>query len=81
MRVISPWLPEKKTFIEIIGNENYYKKFVLCENEIYINQLKMVSNFFINDFNDKTKNLVTIDKSYKIFEILDLWRKDLKDKN
>ena len=81
MRIISPWLPEKKTIIEIIGNENYYKKFVLCENEIYINQLKMVSNFFINDFNDKTKNLVTIDKSYKIFEIIDLWKKDLKDNN
>jgi predicted dehydrogenase len=79
MRIISPWLPEKKTIIEIIGNENYYKKFVLCKNEIYANQLNIVSNFFMNDFNSDSKNLVTIDKSYQIFEILDCWKKDLKD--
>ena len=77
LRIITPWLPEKKTIIEITENENYYKKFILCKNTIYTNQLNVVSNFFMKKIKKEFKNLVTIEKSYRIFEILDIWKKTL----
>jgi predicted dehydrogenase len=79
LRVISPWLPEKKSIIEIIDGEDYYKRLVLSEHSIYANQLNIASQYFNKKIDDRNLNLVTIEKSIEIFHILDFWINNIKD--
>ena len=47
-----PWLPSKKTYIEIDSNNHYYKRFVRCNFSVYANQI----NFFNNMINKRLKS-------------------------
>ena len=72
----SPWLPDKKTFLEIGNNEGYYKKFIKSDLSVYANQIKNVSNEFLNKVN-KVQNLFNISKSVQNMEYLDDWMKNI----
>ena len=73
LKVPSPWLPEKKTYVEIIKPNSYYKKFISCNKSVYANQIDLVSNEFLN--NNKFKvPLVGIDESVEISNTLSQWR-------
>jgi len=78
MKITSPWLPEQKSIIEIIDGENYYKKFVICKNYLYINQLNSTSEYFYKKNYLQSNNLINIEKSYEIFKILDYWLNNIK---
>ena len=67
-----PWLPKKKTFLEIYNKERYYKKFINSELTIYAEQIKNVSNEFLGLNNPKTK-LYDINKSLNNMNYLNEW--------
>ncbi len=71
--VPSPWLPSKKSYIEIKKNGSYFKKFIDSKLDIFSVQIQIVSDYF-----DKTKMLkndllIDINKSLKINNILNTW--------
>ena len=72
----SPWLPPKKSYIEVENSSSYYKKFTSSEKTIYATQIDNISNLFIQKSPDK-KNNVNIDESIEIMKILDNWMNNL----
>ena len=70
-----PWLPQKKTFIEVETKSRYYKNFILTEKNTYVHQLEKVSKFFLNSLKEKNF-LVDINESLEISRIIDLWLKN-----
>ena len=75
--VPAPWLPPKKSYLEIIKDNSYYKKFTITDKSVYAIQIENVSNKF-NKIKDKeNKLLVDINSSVDIMKILDLWRKKI----
>ena len=75
--VPAPWLPPKKSYLEIIKDNSYYKKFSITDKSVYAIQIENVSNKF-NKIKDKeNKLLVDINSSVDIMKILDLWRKKI----
>ena len=73
MNIPSPWLPEKKSYIEIFKGKSYYKKFTVSSKDIYANQLEKVSNSFNNMNGEHNKLLIDIDDSVKIMKTIDNW--------
>ena len=73
IKIASPWLPGKKSYLEINKNNSYYKKFVLSENSVYISQIKEVSDNFLKK-NVINQYLINIDQSVDISKILSDWR-------
>jgi len=69
----NPWLPSKKSYIEIIKDNSYYKKFINTKKNIYSIQIENVSNRFNNHKNKDNNLLVDIDESLRIMKILDEW--------
>jgi len=72
----SPWLPGKKTFFEIFNKERYYKQFIESDLSVYANQIKNVSNEFLNKGSDGDK-LFDISKAVKNMKYLDFWIKNI----
>ena len=70
--VTTPWLPEKKSFIEIKSKTRYYKSFINSKLDIFANQIDIVNkcilegkketNFPGMKWNDSIKNMLIIDK-------------------
>ena len=75
--VPSPWLPSKKSYLEIIKDNSYYKKFINTDKNVYTIQIENVSNKFNKIENEKNKLLVDINSSVHIMKTLDLWRKKI----
>ena len=75
--VPSPWLPEKKGYLEITKSSSYYKKFINTESNVYTIQIKNISNRFNNVQDEAGKLLIDINDSIHIMEILDLWSKEI----
>ena len=73
IKIASPWLPGKKSYLEINKNNSYYKKFVLSENSVYISQIKEVSDKFLKK-NITNQYLIDINQSVDISKILSDWR-------
>ena len=70
----NPWLPEKKTTLDIEINNSSYKKFVNSELSIFANQTqKIAENFQNNVIGDEF--LVDIDDSLNIMKNLTEWSK------
>jgi len=69
----NPWLPSKKSYIEVIKDNSYYKKFINTKKNIYSIQIENVSNRFNNHKNKDNNLLVDIDESLRIMKILDEW--------
>lgn len=78
IKIPSPWLPSQKSFIEIAGNNHYYKSFTNIKNDIYSNQIEKISNNFLDKKNQNYNSLVDIEESYEIMLILDKWMKNKK---
>jgi len=73
----SPWLPSKKSFIEVQKNNgSYYKKFSTAEKSVYAIQIEAISNLFF-DKSPHKKNNVDINESIEIMKILDFWIKSI----
>jgi len=75
--VPSPWLPSKKSYLEIIKGSSYYKNFINTDSNVYTIQIKNVSNRFSNVNNEAGKLLIDINDSVNIMKILDLWSKKI----
>ena len=76
MKINSPWLPGKKTFLEIYNKNRYYKQFIESDLSVYANQIKNVSNEFLNKISVGDK-LFDISKAVKNMRYLDLWIKNI----
>ena len=72
-----PWLPEKKVFLEIYNKSRYYKNFVFSDLSVYANQIKNVSNEFLNNNNNKNR-LFDISKSLENMTYLDHWMQSIR---
>jgi dihydrodiol dehydrogenase / D-xylose 1-dehydrogenase (NADP) len=75
--VPSPWLPSKKSYLEIIKDNSYYKKFINTNKNVYTNQIENVSNKFKRVENKINKLLVNINDSVDIMKTLGLWREKI----
>ena len=78
--ITQPWLPEKKTYVEIYNNKRYFKKFINCELTIYAEQIRNISNEIIGTENSKVK-LFDIFKSLNNMHYLNKWMNDSKKIN
>ena len=78
--VNNPWLPDKKSTLDIKTGNSFYKKFVNSELTIYANQIQKISE----NFEKKIKNdtfAVNIDDSLHIMKNLSLWSNLIKNNN
>ena len=71
-----PWLPAKKTFLEIVTETRSYKTFINSELSLYANQIRNVSNEFLGKNNNDLK-LFKIAESVESMKYLDFWMKDI----
>ena len=73
----NPWLPEKKTTLDIKKSNSFYKQFVNSELSIFANQIqKIAENFQNKDKSDEF--LVDINDSLNIMKNLTEWSKLIK---
>ena len=75
INIPTPWLPSEKSYIEVINEKSYYKKFTTSKN-IYSTQIETIANLF-NENSTNNKNIVNINESIAIMEIIDAWRESL----
>ena len=71
--VPEPWLPGKKTFIEVKNKKKYYKKFISTQKSVYAHQIEKVSNAIFNNSMDD-ENLFNINKSILCSYLLEKWK-------
>ena len=71
--VTEPWLPGKKTFIEVKNKKKYYKKFIISQKSVYAHQIEKVSNAIFNNSIDD-ENLFNINKSIFCSNLLEKWK-------
>jgi len=70
-----PWLPEKKTFLEVVTKLRSYKIFVNSDLSVYANQIRSVSDEFLGKSNNKLE-LFEISQSVENMKYLDFWIKN-----
>ena len=78
MIVAFPWLPGKKAFLEIYNKSRYYKSFVHSDLSVYANQIKNVSNEFLNNNNNNKNRLFDVSKSLENMINLDHWMQSIR---
>ena len=71
----SPWLPEKKSFIEVNKKNSSYKIILNSERSIYAQQIYNFSNFIINNSHEIKSPNLSLDESLKIPKLLSEWSK------
>ena len=71
-----PWLPEKKVFLEIFNKNRYYKTFINSKLSVYANQIKNVSDQFLEKENNNHR-LFDIYRSVENMKYLDCWIKSI----
>lgn len=75
----NPWLPDKKSTLDIKNDSSFYKKFINSELTIYANQIQKISENFENKIkNDKFA--VNILDSLHIMKNLSLWSNLIRNK-
>lgn len=67
--ILEPWVPKKKSFIEIETKSRYYKKFFNIDKNMYSHQIEQVSKAFL----EKNSLLVDIDESLEISSVITSW--------
>ena len=72
----SPWLPDKKSFMEIYLKERNYKKFINIDRSIYANQISVVSDLIKHNFSEAKFPLLNLEESLKVSKLLDDWTKN-----
>ena len=70
----NPWLPGKKSLIEVQIGKHYYKKTINSEKDVYSNQIENITNLFIDQNSSRDDLFINIDKSVEIMEIIDKWK-------
>lgn len=78
LKVFSPWLPEKKSILEIHQNNSYYKKFVVSDKSVYSNQIFKISKSFLEKKDEDDHIMVNYDQSLEIMKILEIWKNKLE---
>ena len=71
-----PWLPEKKTYLDVFTKNRSFKTFISSDLTIYANQIKNVSNEFLGKTTDNLK-LFDIKNAYENMKYLDYWIKSI----
>ncbi len=77
LTINDPWLPEKKTTLDIKNNNSFYKKFVNSDLSIFANQTQKISDCFKKKIK-KDKLLVDINDSLNIMRNLTEWSNLIK---
>ena len=73
IKINEPWLPNKKTNIEVCSNNHFFLKTINSNLSVYANQIQNVSESFMNDNNDKY--LFDINKSLTMMKLIENWLK------
>ena len=73
IKINNPWLPDKKTNIEVSSNGHYFIKTINSHLSVYANQIQNVSDSFIN--NNNAKYLFDINKSIINMKLIENWLK------
>ena len=73
IKIKEPWLPGKKTNIEVSADNHYFLKTINSNLSVYANQIQNVSESFIN--NNENKNLFDINKSIFNMKLIQNWLK------
>ncbi len=71
IKIKEPWLPSKKSIIEISNKKHFYIKSINSKLSIYANQIEKVSEIF-NNKNSKL-NLFDIEKSLINMKLISNW--------
>lgn len=77
--VSSPWLPEKKSYIEICKKEHSYKIFSDSNKSVYAQQICNVSDLIINNLTEGKFPNINLRESLENMKLLTLWNKKIKD--
>ncbi len=75
INVLNPWLPNKNSQIEVSSNKHFYVKSIKSNLSIYANQIKNVSEAFLEKSNNKF-NLFDINKSLINMNLMEIWLKN-----
>ncbi len=73
----APWIPEKKSLVEIKTNKRYYKSFVNSEKSIFANQIKVVSQLILDGKKEGKFPSMTWKSSISNMLSLDRWKNEL----
>ena len=76
----SPWLPDKKSLVEIKTDKKYYKSFVNSKKSIFANQIYVVSQLIIDGKKEGEFPAMTWENSINNMRVLDIWKKKLFEK-
>ena len=71
--VNNPWLPQKKSVIEVRSDHHYYKQFIKSELSIYAKQIQNVADVIIEK-NEEKNNLFDINKSIICMSLIEKWK-------
>ena len=72
-----PWLPSKKTYIEVDTNNHYYKSFIRCNYSVYANQINFFHDMIAKRLKSPTFPNLSFDDTLVIAKISLEWRNKL----
>ena len=72
-----PWLPKKKSYIEIRSDKRYYKMFINSKFDIYANQIKTVNEYVLKKEKQAIFPGMSWENSMSNMFIIDKWKKEL----
>ena len=76
----TPWLPEKKSLVEITTNKGYYKSFVNSSKSIFANQIHVASQLILDGEKEGKYPAMTWKSTVSNMLTLDTWKKKLFEK-
>ena len=77
----NPWLPEKKSVIEVKTNDRYYKSFINSKFEIFENQINLVNKFILENKKEGDYPCMNWKNTLNNMYTLNNWKKKLIKKN
>ena len=77
MIINEPWLPGKKSYIEIESKSKNYKKEITSKYSIYANTIKIASDFIIKELTKCEYPLMTWEDSMINMKIINEWKNSL----
>ena len=76
----TPWLPEKKSLVEIKTSKGYYKSFVNSKKSIFANQIYVVSKLISDNKKEGEFPAMNWKDTINNMHILENWKKKLYEK-
>jgi len=76
----TPWLPEKKSLVEIKTDKGYYKTFVNSKKSIFANQIYVVSQLILDNKQEGEFPAMSWKDTISNMQILESWKKKLYEK-